>query len=116
MGRKTIATLCVGVLCLAVTLPLAFAGTRTHSAVAAASCRVSDSTVAATNLPTDALVNFFVTNAAGKTGWVLGYTSDGTWSVDVPARAGSTKYEFASTTFGKNGSKYWVYASCSADS
>jgi hypothetical protein len=83
--------------------------------VSAANCRVSGSTVEATNLPTGALVNFFVSDASGKTGWVLGYTPDGTWSVDVPVRAGLTKYEFASTTFGRHGDKYWVYASCSAD-
>jgi hypothetical protein len=114
MGRKTIALLCAAAVCLAVALPLAYAGTRTRSAAGTGSCTVSGNVVEATNLPTDAVVNFMLTNADGKYGWGLGYTWDGTWSVTVPNRTGPTTYEFASTTFGKNGNKYWVYASCSA--
>jgi hypothetical protein len=114
MGRKTIALLCAAAVCLAVALPLAYAGSRTRTAAGTASCTVSGNAVEATGLPTDAVVNFMLTDADGKDGWGLGYTWDGTWSVRVPDRTSPTRYEFASTTFGKNGSKYWVYASCSA--
>jgi hypothetical protein len=60
------------------------------------------------------LLNFFVTDSSGKTGWVLGQTDNGSWAVDVPARHGSTTYEFAGRTSGPNGSNYTVYASCTA--
>jgi hypothetical protein len=113
MRRKVIALLCAAVVCLAVALPLAFAGSRSHAAAGSGDCTVSGNTVEAWGLPTDAVVNFFVTDGNGKDGWVLGFTG-GTWSLSVPDRTGPTTYEFASSTFGKNGSKYWVYASCSA--
>jgi hypothetical protein len=114
MGRKTIALLCAAAICLAVVLPLASAGTRSRTAAGTASCTVSGNVVEATGLPTDAVVNFMLSDADGKDDWGLGYTWDGTWSVAVPDRTSQTTYEFASATFGKNGSKYWVYASCSA--
>jgi hypothetical protein len=93
---------------------VASAGTRSRTAVGTASCNVSGNVVEATGLPTDAVLNFMVSDADGTYGWGLGYTWDGTWSVTVPDRTGPTTYQFASTTFGKNGSKYWVYTSCSA--
>jgi hypothetical protein len=93
---------------------VASAGTRSRTAVGTASCTVSGNVVEATGLPTDAVLNFMVSDADGTYGWGLGYTWDGTWSVTVPDRTGPTTYQFASTTFGKNGSKYWVYTSCSA--
>ncbi len=114
MGRKTIALLCAVGAGLAVALPFATAGTRTQSAAGAGKCTVDGNNVRATGLPTDVVVNFFYTDADGKHGWALGMTWEGTWSLTVPNRTGPTTYEFASTTFGKNGSKYWVYASCSA--
>ena len=114
MGRKTIALLCAAGACLAVALPLATAGTRAQSAVGAGRCTVDGNVVSATGLPTDVVVNFFVTDAGGKKGWALGITWEGSWSLSVPDRSGPTTYEFASTTWGKNGSKYLVYASCSA--
>jgi hypothetical protein len=114
MGRKKIALLCAAAVCLAVALPLASGGTRTRQAAGAGSCTVSGNVVSATALPTNTVLNFFVTDADGKDGRVLGITWGGTWSVTVPDRTSRTTYEFASTTFGKNGSKYWVYASCSA--
>ena len=77
------------------------------------SCTVSGSVVSATGLSTDELVNFMVNDAGGSWGWVLGYTDDGTLSVAVPAPNGSTTYEFVSRTWGPNGSKYTVFASCS---
>jgi hypothetical protein len=83
------------------------------NAAAAAGCSVSGTTVAATGLPTDQVVNFMVTTSTGSTGWVLGFTPDGTWSVSVPASTGRTTYEFASRTYGPDGSKYNVFASCS---
>jgi hypothetical protein len=111
---KTIALLCAVGVSLAVALPFATAGTRTQSLAGAGRCTVDGNQVSAAGLPTNAVVNFFVTDADGKKGWVLGITWEGTWSLTVPDRTGPTKYEFASTTYGKNGSKYLVYASCSA--
>ena len=58
------------------------------------------------------MINFLVTDASGTYGWVLGYTSDGTWSVSVPAQNGATTYQFVSKTWGPNGSKYAVFAAC----
>ena len=104
------------VVALAVSLSVASvasAGTRTRSAAGTGSCTVSGNVVEATGLPTDVVLNFMVSDAGGTDGWALGITWDGTWSMTVPDRTGPTTYEFASTTFGKNGSKYWVYASCS---
>jgi hypothetical protein len=81
---------------------------------APASCSVSGSVVSATGLPTDQVINFMVNDASGSWGWVLGFTDDGTWTVYVPAPNGPTMYEFASRTWGPNGSKYEVFATCSA--
>jgi hypothetical protein len=82
------------------------------SAPAPASCSVSGNVVSATGLPTDQVINFLITDASGTWGWVLGM-SDGTWSVSVPAQNGPTTYRFVSKTWGPNGSKYTVFASCS---
>jgi hypothetical protein len=65
-------------------------------------------------LPTGQVINFMMSDSSGKTGWVLGYTPDGTWFVNVPAPNGPTTYEFVSRTFGPSGSKYNVFTSCSA--
>ena len=81
----------------------------------ASSCTVDDRVVTATGLPRDQVVNFMVTDGSGTDGWVLGTTWEGTWAVSVPARDGWTTYEFASKSWGKNGAKYRVYASCSAN-
>ena len=84
-----------------------------HSVSApAAACSVDGNTVSATGLPLDVVINFFVTDSTGKTGWVLGM-SDGWWNVEVPTANGPTTYEFASKTWGNNGENYTVYASCS---
>jgi hypothetical protein len=114
MSRKSFATLATAVVSLAIVLPLASAGTRTKASEGAGGCTVSGNVVNATGLPTNTVLNLFVTSEGSKDGWALGLTWDGAWSVEVPARTAPTTYEFASTTFGKNGSKYWVYASCSA--
>lgn len=79
----------------------------------AGSCTVEDNAVHATGLPTDEVVNFLVTDANGTWGWVLGFTDLGTWSVPIPAHDGPATYEFVSRTWGPNGSKYDVFASCS---
>lgn len=84
------------------------------SATPAGACSVSGSTVTGTGLPTDQLLNFMVTDAGGRTGWVLGTSGEGTWSVTVPQRTSPTTYEFVSRTWGKDGSQYTVFASCSA--
>ena len=79
-----------------------------------ASCSVDETTVSASGLPVGEVINFMVTPEGGTTsGWVLGLSDDGTWDVTVPARSGETKYEFASRTWGPNGAKYTVFASCS---
>lgn len=114
MGRKTFTLLCAAAVALAFSLPLAFAGSRAQAAAGAGSCTVTGNTVEATGLPTDALINFMVSNANGTYGWALGFTWEGTWSLSVPNRTSETTYTFASTTWGKNGSKYLAYASCSA--
>jgi hypothetical protein len=85
-----------------------------HQSTAAGSCFMSGNVVYGSGLPTGEVINFMLTDSSGTTGWVLGYTPDGTWSVNVPAPNGSTTYEFASRTFGPSGSKYKVFASCSA--
>ncbi len=78
------------------------------------SCTVSGNVVTGVGLPTDQVLNFMVTDNGGTWGWVLGYSDTGTWAVTVPAPNGSTTYEFASRTWGPSGSKYDVFASCSA--
>ena len=83
------------------------------SSTSANPCTVSGTVVSGTGLPTGEVINFMVTDASGTSGWVLGFTPDGTWTVNVPSPSGSTTYEFASRTFGPNGSKYTVFQSCS---
>jgi hypothetical protein len=99
---------------LIVTPATAFAAGKHNAPNASAACSVSGGIVTATGLPTDQVINFMVTTAAGTTGWVLGFTPDGEWSVNVSAAAGSTTYQFVSRTYGSNGSKYNVFAACSA--
>jgi hypothetical protein len=77
-------------------------------------CSVDGTVVHGTGLPTWTLMNFMVTDASGTSGWVIGYTADGTRSIEVPDRAGPATYEFAGETYGNDGEKYAVFASCSA--
>jgi hypothetical protein len=79
-----------------------------------AGCSYSNGWVTATGLPTGVILNFQYTDATGSHGWVLGVTDSGWWSLSVPAPNGPTSYQFLSKTWGPNGSKYTVYASCSA--
>ena len=84
-----------------------------HNATPApASCSVAGNVVTGTGLPTDEVINFMITDASGTWGWVLGY-SEGTSVVTVPAPDGATTYEFVSRTWGPNGTRYAVFASCS---
>jgi hypothetical protein len=92
----------------------AFAGKGGKPASANAGCTVAGNVVSAAGLPTGQVINFMTSNAGGSSGWVLGYTSDGNWSINVPAPNGATTYQFVSTTWGPDGSKYNVFASCSA--
>jgi hypothetical protein len=110
----------VAALAVILALPLtAYAGGK-HGANNAptAGCTLSSTSlggvVQATGLPTGQVINFMVTTASGTTGWVLGYTPDGAWSVNVAAPSGPTTYQFVSRTSGPNGSKYTVFADCSA--
>jgi hypothetical protein len=112
MRRIALIVLAIG---LALVLPgSAYAAKKpSPHATSAAACSVSGNTVSVTGLPLDVVVNFFVTDASGKSGWVLG-VSGGWWNVQVPDANGPTTYEFASRTWGNNGENYTVYASCSA--
>ena len=85
-----------------------------HSTTSASSCVVDGSVVTAAGLPTGEVLNFMVTDSRGTWGWVLGFTDTGTWAEPVPARTGPTTYEFASRTWGPNGSRYNVFASCAS--
>jgi len=89
-------------------------GNGNHSSTSASSCVVDGNVVTATSLPTGEVLNFMVTDSRGTWGWVLGFTDTGTWAEPVPARSGPTTYEFASRTWGPNGSHYNVFASCTA--
>jgi hypothetical protein len=75
-----------------------------------ATCSVAGSTVTAVGLPTGEVINFMLTDETGTRGWVLGYTPDGTWAVAVPA--GEATYAFVSRTYGRDGSRYDVFATC----
>ena len=92
----------------------AYAAKGGHNATATAPCTTSGNVVYGTALPTDEVINFMITDASGTWGFVLGFTHDGNWSVNVPAPTGTTRYEFVSRTFGPNGSKYNVFQTCSA--
>ena len=82
----------------------------------ATACQVDGNVVSTTGLPTYEVINFMVTDASGTTGWVLGITWEGWWTLTVPERSGPTTYEFVSRTYGPNGTKYRVYSSCSTSS
>jgi hypothetical protein len=80
----------------------------------AATCTVDGNTVYGVNLPPD-LTNFMIMDDDVMIyGWVLGHSYDGTWTVNVPDRTGPVTYQFTSATWGKDGSKYNVFASCTA--
>jgi hypothetical protein len=79
------------------------------------SCQVNGNTVSGSGLPADQVLNFMVTEDGRTWGWVLGFAGEtGAWDVTVPQRTGPTTYEFASRTYGVDGSKYEVFASCSS--
>ena len=79
-----------------------------------ATCHVEGNVITTAGLPTYEVINFTITDQRGTTGWVLGITWEGDWSLTVPERSGPTTYEFVSRTWGLNGSKYTVYSSCAA--
>jgi hypothetical protein len=110
MFRRITATLAITGALFAISSP-AMAGKQVHSA-STTSCSVSGNLVSATGLPTDQVINFMLTDSSGTTGWVLGQASDGTAYVTVPDQHGPTTYAFVSRTWGANGSKYNVFASC----
>lgn len=113
--RRPIVAFATAVVALVATPSLALAAPRpgNHPGSGTAACTVSGTTVNATGLPTDEVINFLVTDAGATHGWVLGFTSDGTWTVSVPPASGPTTYQFVSKTWGPSGSKYTVFASCS---
>lgn len=82
----------------------------------AVACEVDGNVVSTTGLPTYEVINFMITDSSGKTGWALGVTWEGWWTLLVPSRSGPTTYEFVSRTYGPNGAKYEVFSTCSAGS
>jgi hypothetical protein len=75
------------------------------------SCWVDGTVVHATGLPSDEVINFWITNPdGGHDGWVLGHSS--WWNVSVPERTGSTLYQFISRQMGKEGKQFTVFAEC----
>lgn len=115
--KKRIALILVSLAVIVFLVPTAFAGRgggRGNNPAAGASCSASGTLVQATGLPTDQVINFMLSDSTGTSGWVLGYTWDGTFSVNVPAASGTTSYAFVSRTWGNDGSKYSTFASCSA--
>jgi hypothetical protein len=114
VSTKTIAIAAAVLAVIAVPATAVAGGKHGANSAVVGGCTVSGQVVSVTGLPTDQVVNFMVTTSAGTTGWVLGFTPDGNWSVSVPAADGPTTYEFVSRTFGPAGSKYNVFASCSA--
>ena len=83
---------------------------------AGGSCAVDGTTVHGWNLPNWELMNFMVTDTSGTSGWVIGMTDSGERWVTVPVAGGPTRYEFSGRTYGRNGLKYEVYASCTVGS
>jgi hypothetical protein len=94
---------------------LAFAALQPKPSAITASCTVSGTVVNGVCLPTGQVINFMVTDSSGTTGSVLGDTTDGAWSVSVPAAIVPTMYQFVSRTWGPNGTKYTVFASCTSN-
>lgn len=84
------------------------------NATSAATCAVDGTTVSASGLPTDEVINFMVTDSSGTYGWALGITWEGTWTLSVPVADEPTTYQFVSRTWGNDGSRYTVFAACSA--
>ena len=114
MSRRAIFSLIIlGLTLAAASTALAGKGNGGKSSPVAASCTASGGLVQAKGLPTDQVINFMVTTAANTTGWVLGFTPDGTWSVYTPTTSGTT-YQFVSKTSGVGGTRYDVFASCTA--
>jgi hypothetical protein len=83
-----------------------------HVTTGSGACTVDGDVINGTGVPNWTLMNFMVTDSSGT--WVIGYTDDGTRSIDVPVRTGQTTYEFTGVTYGKDGAKYDVFATCSA--
>ena len=83
---------------------------------AVATCQIDGNVVSATGLPTDEVINFMVTQGGETSGWVLGITWEGDWTLTVAERTGPTTYEFVSRTYGPHGTKYLVFSSCSTTS
>ncbi len=88
-------------------------GSSPHRSVS--TCTVDGNVVTGSGLPADQVLNFMVTEDGSTWGWVLGFAGDAaTWRVTVPDRDGPTTYEFASRTWGPNGTKYTVFSTCTA--
>lgn len=110
----------LGVTLVAIAALLAFAVpssyARTRALAGSGTCSYANGSVTATGLPTGVVINFMeVDNTTGsQTGWVLGISDNGNWSVDVTPPVSSTTYEFVSKTYGPDGSHFTVYASCTA--
>jgi hypothetical protein len=112
--RIPLIMLSIAILVFAVPSALAGRGGTKGNDPARSSCSASANLVQASGLPTDQVINFLITDSSGTTGWVLGYTSDGTFATSVPTPNGPTTYAYVSRTWGNDGSKYTIFASCSA--
>lgn len=87
-------------------------GNGTNRTREVAACSIDGNVVSTVGLPTYEVINFMLTDANGTTGWALGITWDGSWTLTVPERSGPTTYEFVSRTWGPSGTKYTVFSRC----
>jgi hypothetical protein len=109
--RRTLALLIVGI--LAAIFAVALAAPAQADPPVPGTCSYSAGVVTAAGLPTDAVINFFVTDQSGTIGVVYGYSIDGTAQENVPVPTVPTTYDFGSVTRGPSGDpKFWTYAEC----
>jgi hypothetical protein len=85
-------------------------GLRTYEGV----CWVDGNVVYGENLPGDEMTNFWITDPDGSQhGFALGTST--WWKITVPEREGPTTYQFIGIQRAKDGKKYDVFATCSAE-
>ena len=113
-ARTKVFSVFLGLALAAAPVGLAAKGGGKNNVVASGSCTATGGVAVASGLPTNEVINFLVTDSTGTSGWVLGFTPDGTWSVNLPTASGPTTYQFVSRLSGADGSRYTVFAGCSA--
>lgn len=113
--RLTVISLALACLAVAATPALAAKGGKVKTTQTVGSCSTATpGLVVPEGLPTGEVINFLIHDATGTTGWVLGFSDDGNWTVSVPPANGPTTYEFVSRIQDKAGTRYTVFASCTA--